>query len=67
MLRDFGGAKRPKNRVLRVFLKEKNDFGSMVFGGRVLVFGQGFWFWGKGFSEKHFGSRVFWFKGFKML
>ena len=67
MLRDFGGAKRPKNRVLRVFLKEKIDFGSRVFGARVLVFGQGFWFLGKGFSEIFFGSRVFWFKGFKML
>ena len=49
MLRDFGGAKRPKNRVLRVFLKEK-----MILVQGFLV--QGFWFLGKGFG---FWGRVF--------
>ena len=60
MLRDFGDAKRPKNRVLRAFFKDKMILVQGYFGARVLVLVQGF------FSD-FFGARVFWCKGFKML
>ena len=58
MLRDFGGAKRPKNRGVRAFLKEK-----MILVQGFLV--QGFWFLVQGFFRENFWCKGFLVQGFQ--